>query len=500
MYCRIRKLHFIFVTLLLIAFMLSAISSTALAGPPWSQIYKLTARDSTEYSYFGNSVAISDQFVVVGAYWYRSDAGAAYVYDLSTGKQMFKLLASDSNMNDNFGNSVAVSGNLALIGTSAPFKSAYVFDLTTGDQIYILKASDEEHTDYFGTSVAMSGNLAVVGSKWHSDNGYESGAAYIFDAPTGKQLFKLLASDGTSNDTFGFSVAISGNLAIIGAPFSNNKIGSAYVFDAVTGQELMILHPTEGARYDRIGQSVAISGDKAIVGAPYDGDNGPDSGSAYIFDLATGQELHKLLAFDGSKKDHFGNSVAINSNLAIVGAYGNNNENGDGAGAAYVFDITTGNLLYKILASDAQDYKYFSFGATALSGNTAVIGASYDNDGGIHAGAAYVFDQIPSALTVSPDPLISRQDGVFSILQGLPNEQTWLIYSLEGLQQSFIRKLNVIIDLSHPKIAVKPRQTDINGDLQFVLPMPDTIKGIPVWFQAVQHRNVTNYVETELIP
>lgn len=154
-----------------------------------------------------------------------------------------------------------------------------------GDQLAKLIANDGAESDLFGNSVAISGATAIVGAYGDDDNGDVSGSAYLFDTATGVQIAKLLPRDGEEHDSFGSSVAISGSAAIVGAwAHGDNGLqsGSAYLFGTTTGQQIAKLLPKDGALYDWFGFSVAISGATAIVGAHGDGDNGYNSGSAYL--------------------------------------------------------------------------------------------------------------------------------------------------------------------------------------------------------------------------
>ncbi len=216
-------------------------------------------------------------------------------------------------------------------------------------------------------------------------------AAY---ADLGDQLFKLLPDDGATDDRFGVSVAISGATAIVGANRDDDNgetSGSAYLFDPATGEHLFKLLPNDGAAFDQFGRFVAISGATAIVGAFFDDDNGDDSGSAYLFDTTTGLQIGKLLADDGAAVNFFGNSVAISGTTAIVGAPGDQ-ENGVLSGSAYLFDITTGKQIGdKLLPDDAEAGDEFGI-SVAISGTIAIVGAHFDDDNGIFAGSAYFFD------------------------------------------------------------------------------------------------------------
>ncbi|SNR72142.1 hypothetical protein [Puniceibacterium sediminis] len=381
---------------------------------------KITASDAAAGDTFGFSIAISGTTVLVGAHGdddNGGNSGSAYLFDPTTGTQLTKLTASDGATNDYFGLSVAISGTTAIVGAYADDDnggnsgSAYLFDTTTGAQLTKLTANDGATNDYFGRSVAISGTTVLVGADADDDNGADSGSAYLFDTTTGTQLAKLTANDGATNDYFGTSVAISGTTALVGAygdADNGSASGSAYLFDTTTGTQLAKLTASDGVAYDYFGFSVAISGTTALVGAFGDDDNGSFSGSAYLFDITTGTQLAKLTASDAAASDYFGRSVAISGTTAIVGAYGDD-DNGGNSGSAYLFDIPTGAQLAKLTASDgaASD----SFGSSvAISGNTVLVGAYLDDDNGSNSGSAYLYS---SPATV---PLPA---GVWLMLAGL---------------------------------------------------------------------------------
>ena len=318
------------------------------------------------------------------------------------GDQLFKLLADDGAADDQFGWSVAIDGTTAIVGNfwdddnGTASGSAYLFDTTTGDQIAKLLPDDGAALDVFGFSVAISGATAIVGAFGDDDNGGSSGSAYLFDIATGDQIAKLLAKDGAQSDLFGASVAISGTVAIVGAPHDDDNgtdSGSAYLFDIsdpANPVQIAKLLPNDGAQGDLFGVSVAISGAIAIVGARGDDDNGDASGSAYLFDTTTGKQLFKLLPDDGAADDWFGVSVAISGATAIVGA-SRDDDNGSNSGSAYLFDTTTGLQIAKLLPDDGAAGDRFGL-SVGISGSTAIVGARWDDDNGAFSGSAYLFD------------------------------------------------------------------------------------------------------------
>ncbi len=322
------------------------------------------------------------------------------VDQLSATPQEVKLLPLDGDSDDDFGNSVSLSGTLALVGAKNDDDngftgSAYVFDATTGQQLHKLLAGDGAQGDEFGCSVSLDGGLALVGARGDDDNGLTSGSAYLFDTATGQQLHKLLPTDGSIEDRFGSSVSLSGDLALIGAGTDDDNgknSGSAYVFDATTGQQLHKLLPADGVAWAEFGCSVSLDGHLALVGAYGDYVNYSYSGSAYVYDASTGQQLRKLLASDGPSY-FFGYSVSLDGGLALVGAWWDD-DNGSGSGSAYVFVATTGQRLRKLLPSDGATDDHFGYSVSIHEGG-ALAGAPDDDDNGYNAGSAYVFDATP---------------------------------------------------------------------------------------------------------
>jgi len=306
--------------------------------------------------------------------------------------ESLKLTAADAAEDDEFGFSVALDGAKAVVG--APYDddlgddsgSVYV---RSGQQMIKLNASDGAAGDRFGWSVATSGSFAVVGAPYDNDHGFGTGSAYVFDLSTGQELFKLTASDADATDYFGTAVAIDGNIALIGADGTDAQgafTGSVYVFDSSTGQEIRILNATLGATMDHFGASVGINGNTAVIGAYGDGLAASNYGAAYIFDIATGQELHKLLASDPGDEDQFGYAVAISGSRAVVGAW-RNDDAGTESGSAYIYNVATGQELHKLTASDASGSDYFGRSVSA-AGSFAAIGAPL---AGV-TGGAYIFD------------------------------------------------------------------------------------------------------------
>jgi hypothetical protein len=324
----------------------------------------------------------------------------------ATQDELHKLLANAGRIQDGLGRSAAVHGRTALVGApgvrknGSTFGAAYLFDTRTGLQLGSrLVAKDKSHQSWFGTEVDLGESIAIVGAYGYDDRGADSGAAYLF-RKSGGQIAKLLPGDVQAGDYFGASVAIDGApgadrvLAIVGAPrawTSGIWAGAAYLFDAETGTQVAKLLPNDGRRWDVFGDRVDISGDRAIVGAVGSDARGPESGAAYVFDTRTGKQLWRLLGDDTTTGDRFGCAVAIDGTLAIVGAWGDANKGGTQAGAAYVFDVTTGQQVAKLLARDGAFADTFGW-RVGISGTTAVVSAWQESSYGPLSSAVYLFD------------------------------------------------------------------------------------------------------------
>jgi len=381
---------------------------------------KLTAGDATARDQFGNSVAVSGDTVVVGATFGDSDtvfsSGAAYVFVQApdgTWTEQQKLTASDPVSLDLFGISVAISEdtNTIVVGAAqlqvsggAPGK-AFVFvreaDDTWSEQAK-LTASDAAVEDVFGASVALSGDTIIVGASGNDDAGNDSGSAYVFvrTGTTWSEQQKLTASDPSNREEFGGSVALSGDTAVVGAGL-NDATGGAYVFERseTTWTEEQILTASDADSSDLFGRAVAFNGDTIVVGASGNDDAGDDSGSAYVFVKApddTWAEKAKLIASDAVGRDFFGQSVAVSGDMIVVGAH-LDDDAGENSGSVYVFVRSGSSWVQqgKLNASDAAGRDFFGQ-SVAVNGDTVVVGATGDDDGGEGSGSAYVLKVVPN--------------------------------------------------------------------------------------------------------
>jgi len=289
----------------LVIMIFCVIVSKSLPEPGYAQINDLTitASDGAGPNSFGGFVAISEEIAVVGA---ASDsdnefqAGSVYIFKRTgtSWAEETELHASDGASEDHFGISVAISGDYVVVGASGDDDnglrsgSAYVFKRTgtSWTQETILLASDGDGTDAFGISASLSGDYAVLGASHNDESGKDVGAAYVFkrSGTSWMEEAKILSSDGAESDLFGYSVSVSDDYAIAGAPYHTGnarRSGAAYVFkrDGTSWTQEAKLLASDGAALDWFGISVSISGDYTIVGAQFNNGNGSGSGSAYVY-------------------------------------------------------------------------------------------------------------------------------------------------------------------------------------------------------------------------
>ncbi len=330
----------------------------------WTRQARLTANDGSAGDYFGNSVSISYNYAIVGAVGDDNNMGSAYLFRNNDGNWTWygTFFAPDDDKDDWFGQSVAISGDCVVVGAfqndaaGINSGSVYVFyrnqpDVNKWGELARLEAADAASQDRFGYSVSINGEYIIVGAI--GDDSYK-GSAYIFKYKNSAwtQLAKLTATDGASSDKFGWSVSTDGHYAIAGARLNDEKgsnAGAAYIFEPNeinpdNWDQKAKLTASDAAANDYFGNSVAVGYGHAIVGAYGNDDNGSSSGSAYIFEPNEVNpdnwvQLTKLTASDADANDYFGFSAAIGiGRKAIVGAQGNDDKGAD-SGSAYIFKL-----------------------------------------------------------------------------------------------------------------------------------------------------------------
>jgi len=249
-----------------------------------------------------------------------------------------------------FGFSMSCSGGVLLVGgvgseTADVLGSAYVFERAGSSWIQQaeLAVAGLADNDYYGWSVSISGDRAVVGAPG-GGNFAPRGAAYVFEKQAGqwKAVAKLTEPGGVPGNMYGRSVAIDGDRILVGCPSepTHDTAGSVYVAERIGSawQQTAKLVPIDGQVDDSFGASVSLVGDRAAIGAPGDDDNGHYAGSAYIFERAAGTwtQAAKLLPAEGVAREACGDCIALTEDVVLVGSHSEASRDG----SAYVFRHT----------------------------------------------------------------------------------------------------------------------------------------------------------------
>ena len=378
---------------------------------------KIVADDGKSFDRFGRAVALDGNTALIGADredTNGADAGAAYVFTRSgTGwVQQAKIVAKDAESYDHFGRAVALDGDTALIGADgedtggSSAGAAYVFIRSGTGWVQQAKivAKDAESYDHFGRAVALDGDTALIGADGEDSGGIDAGAAYVFTrfGTNWSQQAKIQAEEDKSfGDAFGRSVALDGNTALIGAGGEDaddiTDTGAAYLFTrsgAKWSQPKKLVASDKESR-DNFGHSVALDGDTVLIGADGEDSGGTDAGAAYSFTRSGTDWVQqpKIVAKDKSPQGHFGRSVALDGDTALIGA------DADGsAGDVYLFTRSDAGWdeQEKIQAGDENRGTDDDYRPMAIDGNVILIGADGDNDGDndddyAHEGAAYFY-------------------------------------------------------------------------------------------------------------
>lgn len=318
-----------------------------------------------------------------------------------------RLLPEGGSVNDMFGKSVALSGDTALIGAWGDDNlgdhagSAYVFvrsEHYPWVQQAKLLAGDGAAQDRFGHSVLLwDEDTALVGAPRHDGIGKESGAVYLYrrEGQRWTETAKLLPDETGTGARFGFSMAISGDTLLVGAPrydterdgLARDQSGAVFAFvrqanGQWTQQARLIASDRYG--YDRFGNSVSLDGDSAVIGAYHDNDQGEDSGSVYVF-VRQGEHWNqqaKLLSNEGEEGDWFGASVSISGQTLAVASLGDNDNNkGTSSGAVYLYSRSAGVWQHNLKISPQDIRSDSKFGrAVILAGNLLLVGAQFGGE------------------------------------------------------------------------------------------------------------------------
>lgn len=309
---------------------------------------------------------------------------------------------------DRFGWAVALAGDTAVVGATNAHTAAgntrgavHVFAHSGAAWVHqqLLAADDGGFLDAFGYSIALDGNTIAVGARdaYVGGTPYQ-GAVYIFtrSGATWSQQQKLTASDGQAHDNFGDAVALDGDTLLIGSSIDVARPGAVYVFtrSGTTWSQQQKLTASDSRAGNWFGRAIALEGNTALIGAVYS--DHLFRGGAYLFtyDAGVWSQQQKLMPSDSAASDVFGRSVALSGETAVIGASDAQVGGNEEQGAAYVFTRSgaTWSEQQKLTGSDGAAYDRFG-GAVALDGQMIIVGAEQRAIWGNHTdqGAAYLF-------------------------------------------------------------------------------------------------------------
>ncbi|KAL7489844.1 hypothetical protein ACHAW6_015560 [Cyclotella cf. meneghiniana] len=391
--------------------------------------------DVDEGAFFGASVGVDRRTIVVGVQEDDNGVGSAAVYRYDSANQTFsqeaKLIPSDGEPTDDFGRAVAISDNFIIVGAQkndaagVDSGAAYIYarapvERIEGEWTEVSKivAPDAQDNERFGISVAIDKNVAIIGANGADDKGENSGAAYIFNYVDNEWEFtqKLTAPDGEAGDNFGFSVAIYGDQAVVGAVWDGEKSGSVYVFILNRGVWTVEgkFVADGGKPDDQFGWSVAMWEQTIAVGAFADDTSGLDSGAVYIFEKDSNgvwDQQARVSPSDGEDNDHFGRSVDVHRDWLIVSSPFDD-EVGIEAGSVYIYQRDDNewllqNKLFPLI--DPMDFNEFGFGV-AVSDDFFVASSKLENEtlsdaiGNVYVYQTYCPGEPTGSPTSTPHP------------------------------------------------------------------------------------------------
>lgn len=311
--------------------------------------------DDPAYDAFGAAVSIDGTRIAVGAPFDGvggTERGSAYIYD-THGDLLHTLVSPYPSDGGQFGVSAAVEGDAIGLGepgtcmrvNEACGGAAYLFQADTGGLLNVFANPSPDPFDRFGASIAVGEACVVVGAPGEE----AGGAVYVFDRTTGDLIRVLYSPFPTDFAQFGAALAVDGNAIVIGAPFgdtSSNQdgAGAAYIFDAGTGRlRVMLTNPTPSVS-EQFGRAVSLGDGVVAVGAPFDSTPGTTdiAGAAHLFDEATGDHLATFSNPSPGFRDAFGYAVAASPSGIAVGAF-RDNSGASRSGAVFVFGSVSRN-------------------------------------------------------------------------------------------------------------------------------------------------------------
>lgn len=325
------------------------------------------------------------------------DAGAAYLFDSSTGNILQTLQNPSPEIGDQFGLAVSMALENILIGT--PYDNlgannagvAYFFDAGNPSVVTTFQNPAPANGDLFGRSVAASEKYLAIGAPFDDSAGVDAGRVYLFNASRAGLIRAIQSPNPSAGEYFGWSLAFAGDRVLVAAPGGDAggpDAGAAYVFETATGSILHTLQKPLPVAGDYFRWSAAATQGEILVVAIGDDIGAINSGAVYLFN-ASSSLVRGFPNPAPGETDQFGLSVGVTGGRMVVGTPYDDTWAPDGA-AAYLIDTASGILLQAFQSPIPMTQDYFGWSVAAF-GNTIVVGAPYDDSNASDAGSAFVF-------------------------------------------------------------------------------------------------------------
>ena len=363
---------------------------------------------------FGTEIAIEGNKVLIGSRFDDTsgkDSGAAYLFDADNGNLNQTFSYPDLSERDTFGTQLALDGDLALIAADGDEDNGsgtvFLFDTNNGNILQTFTSPDSGAV-VFGSAVAIDENQVLIGDVQNNTFADVGGAAFLFEADTGESTQNFFPADPDPEDFFGSSVAIEGNNIAISSKAndaSGNKSDAVFLYDSNSGDLVQTLFSPNPNFESAFGSAIAIDEDRILISALTDDTFGEDSGAAYLFDVESGDLLQTFSLTNPVGGEFLGTDVDIQGDKVLIGARGDDSF-GEDSGAAYLFDAASGDLVQSLSASTPEANDGFGF-SVGIDGNRLVVGAPGATDNGNEGGIVYLFE----ASDLEPSKTISGTEG-----------------------------------------------------------------------------------------
>ncbi|MCB0466243.1 MAG: T9SS type A sorting domain-containing protein [Aequorivita sp.] len=462
-------------------FILACLFGGTTVKAQFAQAAKIVSANREGRAEYGTSVAIAEDFAIVGASRETVASGAAYIYSKDaqgTWSYSQRLAATDPNEGAEFGGGVkfsddyvVVAAGRADVGATQRAGALYVYDYQNNNWEFSTKliASDLSNDAKLGmnpTSIDAEGNTIVGGAP--GENGW-IGSVYVFtkEAGTWSEVQKILSPTAPASDTFGIGVSISGDYLAIGANEVDGRKGAVYVYLKNSGgtyDYVQTLMASDAANDDFFGTSVSLSGDQMVVGAY--GSN-LEQGAAYVFEKdnqGTWIEVQKLNGNPSSEGTQYGWSTDVQRDYIVVSAP---HIFGLEAGEVYFYKRESSGTWVEhqvIQGADTVGEDFYGW-SVAMHENQLIAGApweDHDENGGNEidrAGSSYIFmdpnllgiannDTVENTITAYPNP-VKDVLAIKSKSKAIANVKIYTISGALIQEMKELNKTNVSLNISN---------------------------------------------------